>query len=222
VDIKNSLKISVFDLLSSIGNTAKIIDSSYNILWIHDPDMDSTLNLIGSRCYSIIAGRHSPCKECPAREVINTKKSTFILKRDIDKKGRKRFREIRAFPVFDDLGEVGNVVQLSFEIKRGKKAHNYQIQNYNNLKKAIQNLSKITVVNHYSLPDYNKPLSIREFEILHLASYGLSNPQMADLLSISAHTVKSHFDHIFNKLGVNNRTMAVLWAARQGFNAYSE
>lgn len=51
----------------------------------------------------------------------------------------------------------------------------------------------------------SKPLSVRECEILHLSAKGLSNAEIASLLCISRHTLKSHFDHIFNKLGAANR-----------------
>lgn len=93
-------------------------------------------------------------------------------------------------------------------------AHN---QNIYNLKQAQKNLSHTELNHNKCQPECHKPLTIREFEILYLASNGLSNSQMANTLSISTHTVKQHFDNIFNKLGVNNRTMAVVWAARQGF-----
>ena len=47
-------------------------------------------------------------------------------------------------------------------------------------------------------------------------SQGLTNREIADNLCISPHTVKSHVINIFNKLGVNHRTQAVVWAVRQG------
>lgn len=59
-------------------------------------------------------------------------------------------------------------------------------------------------------------LSPREIEVLFHMGQGLTNREISDLLCISPHTVKSHVDHIFNKLGVNHRAQAVVWAARQG------
>ncbi len=63
------------------------------------------------------------------------------------------------------------------------------------------------------LPD---PLTPREIQVLGLMGEGQTNPEISQLLEISPHTVKSHVIHIFNKLGVNHRTQAVVWAARQG------
>lgn len=63
-------------------------------------------------------------------------------------------------------------------------------------------------------PDLPDPLSPRELEVLAMMGQGLTNREIGDDLHISPHTVKSHVVHIFNKLGVNHRTQAVVWAAR--------
>ena len=60
------------------------------------------------------------------------------------------------------------------------------------------------------------PLTGRELEVLRLVAQGATNAEIADLLAISPHTVKSHVIHIFNKLGVSDRTQAAVWAARNG------
>ena len=57
-------------------------------------------------------------------------------------------------------------------------------------------------------------LSDREIEVLRLVAAGSTNLEISDILCISPHTVKSHVVHIFNKLGVNDRTEAAVWAVR--------
>jgi DNA-binding NarL/FixJ family response regulator len=51
-------------------------------------------------------------------------------------------------------------------------------------------------------------LSAREWEVLERVARGLTNPQIAEALSVSENTVKFHLQNIFQKLGVNNRTEA--------------
>lgn len=55
----------------------------------------------------------------------------------------------------------------------------------------------------------NEALSVREIEILQALKTGASNRQIADQLFISLATVKTHLIHIYEKLGVDNRTAAV-------------
>ncbi|WP_336649580.1 response regulator transcription factor [Kocuria rosea] len=52
-------------------------------------------------------------------------------------------------------------------------------------------------------------LTAREIEILQRLATGASNRQLARALFISEATVKTHLVHIYDKLGVDNRTQAV-------------
>jgi DNA-binding NarL/FixJ family response regulator len=58
-------------------------------------------------------------------------------------------------------------------------------------------------------------LSSREIEVLELASRGNPNKEIAKKLFITEATVKSHFVHIFFKLGVTDRTAAVTEAVKK-------
>lgn len=57
-----------------------------------------------------------------------------------------------------------------------------------------------------------EPLSEREREILSLIANGLKNKEIADQMVISLNTVLYHTKNIYNKLGVNKRTQAILKA----------
>lgn len=59
-------------------------------------------------------------------------------------------------------------------------------------------------------------LTEREIEVLRYASKGHTNRQVAGQLHISEATVKTHLLHIFDKLGVDDRTRAVTVALEQG------
>ncbi|ASD20925.1 DNA-binding response regulator [Cryobacterium sp. LW097] len=55
-------------------------------------------------------------------------------------------------------------------------------------------------------------LSARELQVLRLVAAGESNPQIARSLFIGEATVKTHLLHVFEKLGVGDRTRAVTLA----------
>ncbi len=61
-----------------------------------------------------------------------------------------------------------------------------------------------------------EPLTIRELDVLRLVGHGASNREIARDLRIGEATVKSHLLHVFEKLGVADRTSAVTTAIERG------
>ncbi|MEH2279520.1 MAG: response regulator transcription factor [Nostoc sp.] len=62
----------------------------------------------------------------------------------------------------------------------------------------------------------NPELSERELEVLRLMAQGMSNQEIGTALSIGESTVKSHVNRILSKLGVSDRTQAVITAVKRG------
>jgi DNA-binding NarL/FixJ family response regulator len=57
-------------------------------------------------------------------------------------------------------------------------------------------------------------LTPREREVLLMVAEGLPNKLIARRLDITERTVKGHLTHIFERIGVTDRTQAALWAER--------
>jgi DNA-binding NarL/FixJ family response regulator len=64
-----------------------------------------------------------------------------------------------------------------------------------------------------TLPD---ELTAREVEVLKLIAAGLSNTEIAAALVVSAATVKTHINHVFQKTGARDRAQAVRYAYEHG------
>ena len=99
------------------------------------------------------------------------------------------------YPVFDGEGKLQTTISLEV---------------------ADQNPQPEQVPPDATAPLIETDLTDREIEVLRLVAEGATNTEIAVILSISPHTVKSHVIHIFNKLGVNDRTQAAVWATRHG------
>ena len=59
----------------------------------------------------------------------------------------------------------------------------------------------------------NRLLTLREREVLRWLARGKSNAEIGAILGISAATVGKHLEHIYPKLGVENRTAAASFAS---------
>ncbi|RIH88713.1 response regulator transcription factor [Calidithermus roseus] len=69
---------------------------------------------------------------------------------------------------------------------------------------------------HESTPKPHAELSDREVQILKLVAQGYTNLEIASELSLSEKTVRNRLSDIFQKLHLNNRTQAALYALREG------
>ncbi len=107
---------------------------------------------------------------------------------------------------------------LSFNMKGAGRKLQQQSARIRALEAEMERFSRMEALGreaaNQSLPT---PLTKREIQVLIALGLGKTNTLIARELKISAHTVKSHVLHIFNKLGVNDRTQAAVWAARNGF-----
>jgi methanogenic corrinoid protein MtbC1/DNA-binding CsgD family transcriptional regulator len=65
-------------------------------------------------------------------------------------------------------------------------------------------------------PGSEQRLTARELQVLQLSASGRPRRQIAEDLTLSEGTVKTHLEHIYKKLGVHDRTSAVGYALREG------
>jgi len=70
--------------------------------------------------------------------------------------------------------------------------------------------------NEFSSLEQPDPLTDRETEILRLMAGGYSNKEIANSLDVAEGTVKNHVSNILSKMGVRDRTRAVLKALELG------
>ncbi len=59
-------------------------------------------------------------------------------------------------------------------------------------------------------------MTARELEVLKLTAQGLANKQVARALGLSDKTVRNHIANIYEKLGIHDRSQALLYAVRKG------
>ena len=72
------------------------------------------------------------------------------------------------------------------------------------------------------IPGRESSLTRRELEVLELMALGKTNREIAENFVISVGTTKNHVEHIISKLGVSDRTQAVVRSLEAGLIAFPE
>lgn len=82
--------------------------------------------------------------------------------------------------------------------------------------RLIRGLTQVQKPSNPYHPEIFDPLTEREIEILRLMASGFNNREIAGSFNLSEGTVKNHVSSILSKLGVRDRTRAVLKAIESG------
>ena len=84
-------------------------------------------------------------------------------------------------------------------------------------KAAVAVLAQLRRIPQVSQEPSPEPLSTQQIVILRLVAQGLSSREIATQLYLSENTVKGYVQEILHRLGVKNRTEAVMVAVKQGW-----
>ena len=88
--------------------------------------------------------------------------------------------------------------------------------------RAVGKLLQFMVKDSDNENKYVEKLHLREMEVLGLIAKGMHNRDIATKLDISEHTVHTHINSIFRKLGVNSRTEALIQGLKAGWISYDD
>ena len=111
---------------------------------------------------------------------------------------RIRIDSAMALPVY-----VGNGLLVSFVLNRTRR-------NFSDRERLLLDLVRPHVAKIYQRTRGMNRLTVREAEILRWLAAGKSDAQIAAILGASPRTVQKHLQHIYEKLGVENRTAAAM------------
>lgn len=77
-------------------------------------------------------------------------------------------------------------------------------------------VSRFADPSHDGMPGSGSPLTSREADVLVLIAEGLSNQEIADRLTVSVETVRTHVKRVYAKSGARDRVHAVIAAYESG------
>ena len=81
---------------------------------------------------------------------------------------------------------------------------------------AVSGVAPASQARPAALPAELQELTEREREVLGQIARGLTNREIAEKMVISEKTVKTHVSNLLDKLGLEDRTRAAIWALKHG------
>jgi DNA-binding CsgD family transcriptional regulator/ArsR family metal-binding transcriptional regulator len=129
----------------------------------------------------------------------------------------KPLEERSVFPLIDKDGNQKGTITLPIDTR----VLYQQVSDQDDYIQALQSrLKALEEERTRNIEENNlkltSPLTTRELEVLTMLGGGATNKEISEQLFISEHTVKTHVKHIFDKLGVHDRSRASVWAAKNG------
>jgi PAS domain S-box-containing protein len=110
------LSMQFHSLLDSITDRIVMLDREMRIVWTNQKEISSRLHLNpgldGCVCYGLLEGQAEPCEDCPAQRAFQ---SGQIEEFELCNPGDRSWL-VRAFPVFNEQGEVIHVVEIGQDI----------------------------------------------------------------------------------------------------------
>lgn len=111
-------------VIDSLAHPFYVIDASTYAILLANRALGSNVP-VGATCYTLTHHRDRPCdgaeEVCPVEQVKRTRQPTIVEHIHHDANGNIRNVEIHAHPVFDDRGNVVQVIEYTLDITRRKR-----------------------------------------------------------------------------------------------------
>ena len=134
-ELKKQSKL-LHNTIDSLSYPFYVIDvKDYSVLIANEAARSLTDNPNATHCYALTHGLSSPCKSkdhpCPMQEVLRTKKPTFAEHDHSTEFGEIFYVEVHGYPVFDENGELVQMIEYHLDITERKLDETEIIENKN-------------------------------------------------------------------------------------------
>jgi len=125
-------------IVEAIGEGVALIDNDYNLLFVNDYVKNRVEGDKEGKCYSVLAGRNTPCEQCGMmdvalnKELKNVRFENFFSCTD-------GYFDIIWTPLLDERGEAVAVVELIRDVTDAVNMQNALLKSEHYLKEIIEN-----------------------------------------------------------------------------------
>ncbi len=210
--------MSVFELLGSTSDGVFAVDRAQRIAFWNEAaqrilgfESDSVL---GERCYEIVGGKDdSGCTLCGKRCTTfrASLRNELSPTQDVEADTRLGDRKWISVTTFVLPSRYHELALLAHVFRDTNEAHQ--------LRSRLEQILQGTAVKSdpYRPPAPGNGLTPREKEVLYLLASGRSTASICNRLDVQPTTIRTHVQHILDKLGVHSRLEAVACASQNGW-----
>lgn len=152
-------------VLDAVPELLIVVDRSFKVLFSNDPTWQVIPNPDNPEacpaCYSHFHKLAHPCRDCAVREVFKSGKS---FEQEVTGREDGRVWEIRAFPIYDDQGQLAMVVEYIREVTAFKEAERERVKRRQFLEAVLEYAPDaiVTLDEKHHVIDWN-PGAVRMF-----------------------------------------------------------
>lgn len=130
-------------IFESVSDTLSIMDKSLTVQEVNKYRLEmSGLNrdqVIGKKCYKVFQQRDKPCDICPVQPVFEKGEAVRLEKSTVLKDGTVKYFDVQGTPIFDNDGNVVQVVSLARDITGRKRAEEALLESEEKYKILVEN-----------------------------------------------------------------------------------
>jgi len=107
-------------LFEHVPNNIAVIDRDFRVVVANSNFKAVFGDAVGKRCYEVYKGRKSVCEHCMAARTFEDGKIRVNDEDGIDKEGRLAHYVVHIAPVYDEVGEIPYVIEMSYDLTETK------------------------------------------------------------------------------------------------------
>lgn len=136
----------LYTIINSLSNPFYVVNVTDYSIEVANTAAQALGNTTTHTCYELTHHRITPCDDlehpCPLRQVCETKKAMTVEHIHYDAQGNPRIMEVHGYPIFDDEGNVVQMIEYSIDITERKQVE----QKLHKLTRAVEQSGSTIVI----------------------------------------------------------------------------
>ncbi len=155
------------DVIESLAHPFYVVDANDYTVLIANSAASKEHQAQGASCYGLFHGYSEPCSgaefPCPLEDVKRSGKPTRVNHVHCEKNGTVRYSEIHAYPIFDRVGKVTQIIVYAVDVTDRELAKKGLCEAYGDLEKRVEErTAELSAVNKELLSEIKGRLRVEE------------------------------------------------------------